>query len=106
MRNVAFDMLRKKKSNKEENLSEDIWPLAESTFVEDEVFDDHLENSQLLKGIERLPEAQQQVVRGFYFMEMSQEQLAKHLNLPLGTIKSRLRLALAKLKLQLGEDND
>jgi RNA polymerase sigma factor (sigma-70 family) len=106
MRNVAFDMLRKKKSNKEDNLSEDIWPLAESTFVEDEGFDDHLENTQLLKGIETLPEAQQQVVRGFYFMEMSQEQLAKHLNLPLGTIKSRLRLALAKLKLQLGEDND
>jgi RNA polymerase sigma-70 factor (ECF subfamily) len=106
MRNVAFDMLRKKKSNKEDNLSEDIWPLAESTFVEDEGFDDHLENTQLLKGIEKLPEAQQQVVRGFYFMEMSQEQLAKHLNLPLGTIKSRLRLALAKLKLQLGEDND
>jgi len=106
MRNVAFDMLRKKKSNKEDNLSDDIWPLAESTYVEDESFDDHLEYTQLLKGIEKLPEAQQQVVRGFYFMEMSQEQLAKHLNLPLGTIKSRLRLALAKLKLQLGEDND
>jgi DNA-directed RNA polymerase specialized sigma24 family protein len=26
--------------------------------------------------------------------------------LPLGTVKSRLRLALAKLKLQLGEKND
>jgi len=37
---------------------------------------------------------------------MSQEQLAKHLNLPLGTVKSRLRLALAKLKLQLGDKND
>jgi len=39
-------------------------------------------------------------------MEMSQEQLAEQLNLPLGTIKSRLRLALAKLKVQLGEDHD
>ena len=66
----------------------------------------HLENQQLLSGIEKLPEAQQQVVKGFYFMEMSQEQLATHLNLPLGTIKSRLRLALAKLKVQLGEEHD
>jgi RNA polymerase sigma-70 factor (ECF subfamily) len=59
-----------------------------------------------LSVIEELPLAQQEVVKGFYLREMSQEQLAKHLNLPLGTVKSRLRLALAKLKLQLGERND
>lgn len=106
MRNVTFDMLRKIKGNKEDNLSDDIWPLAESMVSNDESFDDHLENKQLLTVIEKLPEAQQEVVKGFYFMEMSQEQLAEHLNLPLGTIKSRLRLALAKLKVQLGEEND
>ena len=106
MRNVTFDMLRKIKGNKEDNLSDDIWPIAESMTSEDESFDDHLENKQLLTVIEKLPEVQQQVVKGFYFMEMSQEQLAVHLNLPLGTIKSRLRLALAKLKMQLGEEHD
>jgi RNA polymerase sigma-70 factor (ECF subfamily) len=106
MRNVTFDMLRKIKGNKEDNLSDDIWPLAESLVCESESFDDHLENKQLLSVLEQLPEAQQAVVKGFYFMEMSQEQLAVHLNLPLGTIKSRLRLALSKLKVQLGEDND
>ena len=106
MRNVTFDMLRKLKGNKEDNLSDDIWPIAESMGSEDEPFEDHLENKQLLTVIEKLPEVQQQVVKGFYFMEMSQEQLATHLNLPLGTIKSRLRLALAKLKVQLGEEHD
>lgn len=106
MRNVTFDMLRKIKGNKEDNLSDDIWPIAESMTSEDEVFNDHLENKQLLTVIEKLPEVQQQVVKGFYFMEMSQEQLATHLNLPLGTIKSRLRLALGKLKVQLGEKHD
>jgi RNA polymerase sigma factor (sigma-70 family) len=106
MRNVTFDMLRKIKGNKEDNLSDDIWPLAESIANENESFSDHLESKQLLTVIEKLPEAQQLVVKGFYFMEMSQEQLAEHLNLPLGTIKSRLRLAIAKLKVQLGEKND
>ncbi|MCF2949797.1 sigma-70 family RNA polymerase sigma factor [Paraglaciecola aquimarina] len=106
MRNVSFDMLRKIKGNKEDNLSDDIWPIAESLQAEDSSFEDHLENKQLLNVIENLPEAQQQVVKGFYLMEMSQEQLATHLNLPLGTIKSRLRLALAKLKVQLGEKHD
>lgn len=103
MRNVTFDMLRKIKSNKESNVSEDIWPIAESATLEEEPFQDHLENKELLAEIECLPESQQQVVKGFYFMEMSQEQLAEHLNLPLGTVKSRLRLALGKLRLQLGE---
>jgi len=106
MRNVTFDILRKIKSNREDNLSDEIWPLAEIAVSDDETFDDHLENQQLLEGINELPEAQQQVVKGFYLMEMSQEQLAEQLNLPLGTIKSRLRLALAKLKVQLGEHHD
>lgn len=106
MRNVTFDMLRKIKSNKEDNLSDDIWSIAESVNVEETAFDDHLENKQLLTSIERLPSAQQEVVKGYYLMELSQEQLAVHLNLPLGTIKSRLRLALAKLKTQIGEQHD
>ncbi|WP_299080631.1 sigma-70 family RNA polymerase sigma factor [uncultured Paraglaciecola sp.] len=103
MRNVTFDMLRKVQSNKEHNVSDDIWPISEDIVLEEEPFQDHLENRELLAVIEDLPESQQQVVKGFYFMEMSQEQLAEHLNLPLGTVKSRLRLALGKLKLQLGE---
>ncbi|WP_286267371.1 sigma-70 family RNA polymerase sigma factor [Thalassotalea atypica] len=106
MRNVTFDSLRKIKGNQEDNLSDDIWPLAENAVTNDESFDDHLGKRQLLSVIEKLPETQQQVVKGFYFMEMSQEQLAVHLNLPLGTIKSRLRLAIAKLKLQLGDNHD
>jgi len=105
MRNITFDMLRKIQSNKEDNISEDIWPIAESMSSEDESFDDHLANNKLLNVIEGLPQAQQDVVKGFYLREMSQEQLASHLNLPLGTVKSRLRLALAKLKLQLGEES-
>jgi len=106
MRNVTFDLLRKIKNNREDNLSDDIWPIAENTIAEDDCYEDHLENKQLLRVIAALPEPQQEVVKGFYLMEMSQEQLAIHLNLPLGTIKSRLRLALGKMKMQLGEEHD
>ena len=106
MRNITFDLLRKVQSNREDCISDDIWPLAEFNESESHDFDDHLENKQLLTVIGTLPEAQQQVVKGFYLMEMSQEQLAQHLKLPLGTIKSRLRLALGKLKVQLGEYHD
>lgn len=105
MRNVTFDLLRKFQSNKEDTLSDDIWPVA-ATVTEEDAFDDHLENQKLLSVIESLPENQQQVVKGFYLMEMSQEQLAQQLNVPVGTIKSRLRLALSKLKKQLGDNHD
>jgi len=105
MRNVTFDLLRKVKTNREDTLSDDIWPLAEASHSEEHPFDDHLESNHLLAGIKDLPETQQQVIEGFYFKEMSQEQLAKHLKLPLGTIKSRLRLAIAKLKLHLGDSH-
>ena len=105
MRNVTFDLLRKVQNQKEDSLSDDIWPVTEK-ITEEDAFDDHLENQQLLTVIESLPENQQQVVKGFYLMEMSQEQLAQQLNVPVGTIKSRLRLALAKLKMQLGDNHD
>lgn len=105
MRNLTFDMLRKIKSNREDTLSDDIWPVAESTMVEDDVFSDHLLTSSLAQHIELLPEAQQTVVKYIYYRELSQEQVANELNIPLGTVKSRLRLALAKLKQQMGESS-
>lgn len=110
MRNVTFDLLRKIKSKKEDTLSDDIWPTLENSVEDDIEFDDHIENKKVLDCLSELPENQQQVIKGFYFMEMTQEQLAEHLNLPLGTVKSRLRLALNKLKvqadLQLGDHHD
>lgn len=106
MRNVTFDMFRKIKSKREDMLSDDIWPLVEAQEVDEHDFQDHLQKSQLSQIVKTLPQNQQQVIKGFYFMEMSQEQLAEHLNLPLGTVKSRLRLALNKLKLKIGDHND
>jgi RNA polymerase sigma-70 factor (ECF subfamily) len=105
MRNMSFDMLRKLQSRKEDNISDDIWPMIEAETTTDEVFSDHLMNKQIAQYLEYLPEAQKQVIKGVYFQELSQEQLAVQLNIPLGTVKSRLRLALNKLKQQIGEDS-
>lgn len=106
MRNVSFDLLRKIQAKKEDNLSDDIWPMIENEQVEEQEFTDHLEHQHLMAHIDKLPIAQQQVIKGVYFQELSQEQLSQHLNIPLGTIKSRLRLALAKLKQHIGAHHD
>jgi len=105
MRNAAFDMQRKFNSQREDQLSDDIWPLVESAAVPEQMFADHLALKQLQEMLQLLPSAQKQVVEAVYFQELSHEQLAQQLGVPLGTVKSRLRLAMAKLKQQLGEQS-
>lgn len=106
MRNVIFDTLRKIKSNQKETLSEDIYPIAEDVMTEGEPFADHLLSNKLKHVVDALPQAQQQVVRAIYFHEMTHEQLAKQLNVPVGTVKSRLRLALNRLKKHMSQEED
>jgi RNA polymerase sigma-70 factor (ECF subfamily) len=48
--------------------------------------------------LETLSEEQRQVVRLSFFEERPHSEIAERLNLPLGTVKSRLRLALTKLR--------
>ena len=104
--NASFDMLRKMKSNKEENISEDIWPLLNESQDTHHEYSDHLEDKQIKRYLDKLPIAQREVVRGVYFQDMSQEQLAHQLNIPVGTVKSRLRLALQKLRNEMGDQHD
>ncbi|ABO23343.1 sigma-70 family RNA polymerase sigma factor [Shewanella loihica] len=106
MRNAAFDMLRRVKAKAEMNLGDDIWPLEQAQVQSEEEplhFADHLMEKQMLAYVDSLPEAQRAVVKGVYYQELSQEQLAQQFGVPIGTIKSRLRLALAKLKQQMGD---
>jgi RNA polymerase sigma-70 factor (ECF subfamily) len=105
MRNVSFDMLRKIRSRREELLSDDIWPLVEANVVEDVEFDDHLMHRKINANILNLPSAQQQVIKGVYFDQLSHEALSKQLGIPIGTVKSRLRLALSKLKQHVGDNS-
>jgi RNA polymerase sigma factor (sigma-70 family) len=107
MRNMSFDMLRKIQTYREENLSDDIWPMEQSTQEsQHDDFSDHLLLQHLNTHLATLPENQQQIIIGIYIKQLTQEELAQQLNLPLGTVKSRLRLALARLRQQMGEHND
>jgi RNA polymerase sigma-70 factor (ECF subfamily) len=49
-------------------------------------------------AVGRLPSDQAEVLRKAYFEDKSQSVIAAELNLPLGTVKSRVRLGLARLK--------
>lgn len=68
--------------------------------------DAQVANSQtermLQRAVATLPPEQAELVRRSFFDDMSHGAIADRLNLPLGTVKSRLRLALAKLRTALG----
>lgn len=51
--------------------------------------------------IKSLPDDQQFVVEYLYFKGYSQSELAEEFNIPLGTVKTRLRLAMASLRTTL-----
>lgn len=63
-----------------------------------------VETSKLLQeAIASLPEDQAKIVQMSYFEGQSHSMIAEQLGLPLGTVKSRVRLALQKLKQSLGQ---
>ena len=49
-------------------------------------------------AMRRLPDDQERVVRMTFFDGLSQTQIARELGVPLGTVKTRVRLAFAKLR--------
>ncbi|KXI23879.1 RNA polymerase subunit sigma [Photobacterium sanguinicancri] len=107
MRNLCFDMLRKQQSSREDNYSDDLWPIFEERLAShtDEQANATL-SDELLVYIETLPEAQQVVVKEIYLNQRSHQDVADQLGVPVGTIKSRLRLGLQKLRGQLENSDD
>jgi RNA polymerase sigma-70 factor (ECF subfamily) len=61
-----------------------------------------MERSALVSAMAGLPAEQLRTVRLSYFAGQSHSQIALATNVPLGTVKSRLRTALRRLRLILG----
>ena len=55
-------------------------------------------------ALSQLPTAQRQIIEQSYFAELTQQEIATQDGLPLGTVKSRLRLAFGRLRTLLGEE--
>lgn len=101
-RNTRIDWIRKHyKENTTELTADDLYDNAETPSPYSSLI--RVRNSRSIEEqLKTLPAEQQDVLRLMYFDGRSGQQIADALNLPLGTVKSRIRLALAKLKLSLG----
>jgi len=63
-----------------------------------------MEKERVRMAVSQLPDEQKQVLALAYFQGLTQGQIAKTLNLPLGTVKTRIRLGMQKLRDTLQKD--
>lgn len=93
-RNRKIDMIRKDRRPEPEDLA---WgPEAEPDQADVMVL--HEETHKLGRALATLPEKQRNLIERAYFGDLSHSEIAAETGLPLGTIKSRIRLALDRLR--------
>jgi RNA polymerase sigma-70 factor (ECF subfamily) len=99
-RNLCFDLLRKQKGRELHLHSEDIWPddYCPPDLVDHYSPEQSMLKEQIVRYLDLLPLKQKQVVKAIYLDEMPHQDVADKFDIPLGTVKSRLRLAVEKLK--------
>ena len=93
-RNTSIDMIRSKQyqnSQKNQELSETVYDSAGSTNTQ-------TDQIGLKKIVSGLKEEYKVLVDLAYFQGFTQDEISKILNIPLGTVKTRLRTALIQLK--------
>ena len=64
----------------------------------------NLERERIMRALATIPEPQREVIMLAYFGGFSQSEMAERLDQPLGTIKTRVRLAMQKLRTVLEND--
>jgi RNA polymerase sigma-70 factor, ECF subfamily len=69
----------------------------------DEMMERRSRDEKIRAAFLSLPTAQYEVVRLHFIEDAPHSEIAARLNLPLGTVKSRLRLAFEKIRKELGE---
>ena len=94
-RNRAIELVRARKRAPEPH--EDVEPAGEETDTADLIaLADDAE--RVARAMAELPESQLEVIRMAYFDGLSHAEIAERIAQPLGTVKSRIRLGLSRLR--------
>ena len=106
-RNRCFDILRKMKRQPATVSADDIWPQegdGDGQLVHEEEGTMEVEVSKIESFYGNLPAAQRAVIEQIYIHDRTHEEAAAVLDIPLGTLKSRLRLGVGKLRQMVGTE--
>jgi RNA polymerase sigma-70 factor (ECF subfamily) len=102
-RNLRIDRFRRDQRAQLHHVYELMLPAAEDP--PDVPFEAAERESRVRAALEGLPEEQVRVVELSFFEGIAHGDIATKLGIPLGTVKSRLRLATARLRDFLGENS-
>jgi len=102
-RNLRIDRLRRESVQHFDDvddleISEDDTASDVSVVAQDDAVIASQERQLVARAMKDLPSEQAQVIRMSFVDDLSQSDIAERLSLPLGTVKSRMRLAYIKLR--------
>lgn len=91
-RNRAIDELRRRR------VAVDVVEMSDQASLQPGLEDVALRRLHVRRALGELPAAQREVLELAYYGGMTQQEIAAHLRTPLGTIKTRMRLGLQRLR--------
>ena len=100
-RNLRIDALRKEKRPEFDPHDPALMPAAEQGM--DDTVEHNQQSRRIQEVMDQLPEDQAVVIRMSFFQEKAHSEIAAELGLPLGTVKSRIRLAMGRFREEMGE---
>jgi RNA polymerase sigma-70 factor (ECF subfamily) len=100
-RNLRIDALRRERHPEDLENEPEFLPAAE--MAPDEALAAGDREARVRQALKGLSADQAEVVRLSFFQDRPHSEISEALGLPLGTVKSRLRLAMARLRAQLGD---
>ena len=93
-RNQAIDRTRSKEFNNRNKTTE----LSEIVYTERQTVNAGIDDVGLKKTIGNLPDENRKLLELAYFQGYTQEEISKILNIPLGTVKTRIRATIIQLR--------
>ncbi|MGV1760494.1 sigma-70 family RNA polymerase sigma factor [Rhizobium sp. A22-96] len=100
-RNLRIDLQRKQKSSKFSGADPSSFQEVEQT--PEELLFVRVDEERIRTAMHALSPEQETILRLSFFCDSPHSEIAKELDLPLGTVKSRIRRALVRLKTMLEE---
>ncbi|MCV2403504.1 sigma-70 family RNA polymerase sigma factor [Marinomonas sp. C2222] len=101
-RNARIDYLRKNSRHQSDIDPENLWQdVVDENADPFKDMQHHRDQKRIKEGLDKLPQEQKQVLSKVYLEGKTHQEASEELSLPLGTIKSRIRLALHKLTIYI-----
>lgn len=98
VRHRAIDSARRNGPHAAHRASEDLLQTARSPDRVAEQVADRDQARDLLSVLAKLPDAQRDVITLAFYRQLTHREIASHLDLPLGTVKGRIRLGIERLR--------